>query len=172
MKRTSLPIKFQRLLRTVPYVTVATVCADGTPWNTPLVGYFDGNLNLYWSSDTESQHSQNIAANSVISVVVYDSSLPLGQGEALYLKMKAKRLENQAQITQAKRIYLDRYGEDGHEAFEGDCPRRIYKASLVKAWFNTDGKRGGHFIDTRQLLTAPSGRVPRRLSAWQGSCRG
>ena len=155
MKRTDLPDRFQLLLSRIPYATIATVCPDGQPWNTPLVGYFDDDLNLYWSSDILSQHSRNIEANSNIFVVIYDSSLPLGQGEALYLQMKAHKLERRGEVTVAKQVYLDRYGEDGHEAFVGHCPRRIYKATLVQAWFNSDGERHAHFVDVRQKLTGP-----------------
>jgi len=152
MKRTDLPTEFQSLLRQMPYVTVATTCLDGTPWNSPVVGYFDSHLNLYWSSDTLSQHSRNIATQPVIFVVLYDSSLPLGEGVGLYLRMEAKELTGEAETERATKIYLDRYGEDGHDPFIGDCPRRIYKATPVQVWTNIAGRRRGHFVDKRKLL--------------------
>jgi Pyridoxamine 5'-phosphate oxidase len=153
MKRTSLPARFQRLLTDIPYVTIATTCPDGTPWNTPVVGYFDDDLNLYWASWTESQHSVNIAYNDAVFAVMYDSSWPLGAGEALYFQMCAQVLTKPSQIEAAKAIYLDRYGEDDCPGvFDGTCPRRIYRATPEKIWSNTDGARGVHFVDVRQSI--------------------
>jgi hypothetical protein len=159
MKRTRLPRRFQILVATMPYVTVATTCPDGKPWNTPLVGFFDDDLNLYWASDTMSQHSRNIAHDPRIFVVVYNTGVSLGQGTALYMEMTARRVSRSNEVIAAKQIYLDRYGETGHEPFVGSCPRRIYKATPMRIWSNVDGARGSHFIDIREeiLTTAREG---------------
>ena len=153
MKRTDLPEKFHQLLSDIPYVTIATTCGDGTPWNTPVVGFFDKDMNLYWASWTQNQHSRNIARNEAVFVVIYDSSSPLGTGQSLYFQMCARKLTGRFEINRAKKIYLDRYGEeDCLGVFEGVCPRRIYKATPLKIWSNTDGARGAHFVDVRKLI--------------------
>jgi hypothetical protein len=152
MKRTDLPFEFQQLLSRMPYVAVATTCPGGEPWNTPVVGYFDDELNLYWSSDTRSQHSKNIRHNASLFTVVYDTTWPLGTGAALYLQMRARKLTRPAEVAAAKQIYLDRYGEAGHEPFMGSCPRRIYCAKPLRIWKNTDGVRAAHFVDIRREL--------------------
>ena len=157
MKRTDLPGYFQQVLRDIHYVTIATVGPGNIPWNSPVVGYFDDDLNVYWSSDTRSQHSKNIARQPSIFVVVYDTTLPLGEGKGLYLQMKARKLLRPTEVEAAKQIYLDRFGEDAHEPFVGSCPRRIYMAEPVRVWTNTDGARGGHFIDIRKRLLTEHG---------------
>jgi general stress protein 26 len=86
MKRTALPTRFQELLAAVPYVTLATTCPEGTPWNTPVFGYFDDALNFYWASWTKNQHSRNIAHNHHVFVVVFDSKAPEGDGVGLYFR--------------------------------------------------------------------------------------
>src|ERR1700689_1552957 len=110
MKRTDLPKRFRQLIADIPYVTIATASPSGRPWNSPVVGYFDDALNLYWVSWTRNQHSINIADNPNIFVVMFDSSSPLGQGEALYFQMRARKLEAPDEIKSAKEVYLDRYG--------------------------------------------------------------
>jgi hypothetical protein len=153
MKRTKLPARFQKLLVDIPYVTIATTCPDGTPWNTPVVGYFDDDLNLYWGSWAQSQHSVNVAHCSAIFAVIYDSSSPLGAGQGLYFQMRAEVVTEPNEIAAAKAIYLDRYGEeDCPGVFAGTCPRRVYKAVPRKIWSNTDGARGSHFVDVRQTI--------------------
>lgn len=150
MKRTHLPDRLQKLLATTSYATIATTCPDGTPWNTPVVSYFDNDLNLYWASWIQNQHSQNLKHNNRVFAVVFDSSSPLGTGEALYFQMRARKLEDPDEISVAKHIYLDRYGEaDCPDVFTGSCPRRIYEATPEKIWSNTDGARGAHFVDLR-----------------------
>jgi general stress protein 26 len=67
--------KARQILDTIVYATLATVSADGDPWNTPLAIYhFDSDYILYWASWQKNQHSQNIRANGKAFVVVYDST--------------------------------------------------------------------------------------------------
>lgn len=89
MKRTQLPKELRELLYRLPYATIATVCPDGQPWNTPVFARWDDELNLYWVSHKQAQHSLNIARQPRIFVVIYDSMVPEGEGLGLYLAMRA-----------------------------------------------------------------------------------
>ena len=155
MKRTDLPKRFQELLERVRYATIATVGADRQPWNSPVVGTFDSDMNLYWISWQENQHSKNVAANPRIFVVVYDSQAPEGQGEGLYLQMRAKIVDSVKGVETARKVYDSGFFSHtfSHEQFLGDCPQRIYKAEPERIWYNADGNLQGHFIDTRVELT-------------------
>jgi uncharacterized protein YhbP (UPF0306 family) len=155
MKRTDLPADLQQLLSAVQYASIASVCPDGSPWNTPVSGVFDEELNLYWASWTQNQHSLNIAASSNIFVTVYDSRTAEGVAVGLYLQMKAKKLTKWPQIEQARRVYTTNFGEDGtHDPFAGTCPRRLYKATPYKIWCNGDDYIRGNFVDVRLPLVA------------------
>lgn len=119
-----------------------------------MAAFFDDDLNLYWASDTLSQHSKNIAKQPAVFVVVYDTRAIPPDVVGLYLEMRARCLRSPREIAAAKRVYTDRYGEDeaDHEAFQGSCPRRIYKAEPVHLWSNLDGARNKHFVDVRQPI--------------------
>ncbi len=158
MKRTDLPTRFQTLLRRIPYVTIATVCPDGQPWNSPVVGKFDRDMNLYWVSWENNQHSRNIVREPRIFAVVYDSQVPEGQGEGLYLKMRAHVVKSQDELAAAYKIYDSSFFEHAfaHDQFTDDCPQRIYKAIPEHMWYNIDGKAKGHFVDKRRELTVSS----------------
>lgn len=141
------------MLRRIPYVTIATISPQGQPWNTPVVGRFDENLNLYWVSWRKSRHSQNIDIEPRIFVVLYDTDVPEGSGEGLYLQMHACTLRTPLEIAAAKKIYdtsffAHPFGD--HEQFLDSCPQRMYKAVPQKIWHNTDGTEQGHFVDRRQ----------------------
>lgn len=154
MKRTDLPQQLQEILRRVAYVTLATVCPDGQPWNTPVFGCFDENLNLFWASWTKNQHSRNIADNANLFAVIYDSRTAEGDGLALYLQMTAKVLNQEKEVVQAREFYRTDFGENlKHEPFLGKCPRRLYKAVPLKIWHNANESIRGDIVDVRRSIT-------------------
>jgi general stress protein 26 len=61
------------VLRTVEYATIATVSAQGRPWNTPVYFARQGN-SLYWTSRSDAEHSTNLRRSSDAFIVIYDSS--------------------------------------------------------------------------------------------------
>jgi general stress protein 26 len=74
-----------RILKNIRYATIATASKDGKPWNSPVAFYMDHELNIYWSSDKNSQHSQNIRANNEVFIVIYDSTVQEAEGEGVYI---------------------------------------------------------------------------------------
>ena len=159
MKRTDLPPRFQHLLEQSSYATIATADPNSQPWNTPVVGVFDDELNLYWISAADSQHSQNIAGNPHVFVVIYDSHAADGEGEGLYLRMRAEpvtkvSLLRRALCTYGKAAFF-RLPDGTLPTFRGECPLRVYRAEPLKIWCNTTIRRqSGHTVDSRQLLLA------------------
>jgi general stress protein 26 len=132
MKRTDLPQELHPLVGGTPYVTIASVCPDGSPWNTPVWGYFDDELNLYWASWPNNQHSRNIASNPRIFVVLYDSHAPEGEATGLYMEMTARVLSSKRAIAQGRKVYTTNFGENlTHEPFAGECPGVCIKRSFL-----------------------------------------
>jgi hypothetical protein len=147
-----LPEQLQQLLQTIPYATIATVSSDGQPWNSPVVARFDDRLTMYWVSWKDNRHSQNIASEPRIFVVVYDSKMAEGQGVGLYLQMRAYALASPLAIKRARQIYDTSFFTHpfSHNQFRPPCPQRLYCAVPERIWYNTDGRHKGHFIDIRR----------------------
>lgn len=82
-----------KILKKIQYMTLATVCPDGSPWNTPLAPTFDNNLVFRWGSNEHSVHSQNVRNERRVFVVIYDSTAPEGTGEGVYMKGEAEELD-------------------------------------------------------------------------------
>ena len=74
-------------------MTLATVCADGAPWNTPVAPTYDGDLVFRWGSNENSVHSGNVRNEKRVFVVIYDSTAPDGLGEGVYMKGVAEELD-------------------------------------------------------------------------------
>lgn len=143
----------KEIISKIIYITIATASKDGQPWNTPVYSAFDENFNFYWSSWKENQHSKNIAENNNVFIVIYDSTVPEGTGEGVYVKAKAYPLSNEGEIRQALALLYTRKNQNPEkrkpEEFLGDNPRRVYKAIPEKFWMNGDGDINGRFVDTR-----------------------
>jgi hypothetical protein len=136
----------KEILATIQYATLATVTPDGKPWNSPVASVIDENLNIFWFSDREGQHSKNVRDNGEVFIVVYDSTAPSGEGEGVYIQAKAYELDNPDEIQAARRIKYDSEEGSSPDEFLGDGVRRAYKAVPQKVWMNDDVTEDGKFI--------------------------
>ncbi len=134
------------ILKTIPYATVATVTENGEPWNSPVAHTIDSQLNVYWASDKENQHSKNIRNNGKAFIVIYDSTVPEGDGEGVYIEADVTELSDPSDILYARRLKkgVDYQGKVGE--FLGDEVRRIYRATPKRVWMNDAEVEDGTFI--------------------------
>lgn len=82
-----------KILKSLKYMTIATVCEDGSPWNTPVAPNLEKYLVFTWGSNENSVHSQNVRRDKRVFVVVYDSHAEEGAGEGVYMKGEAQELD-------------------------------------------------------------------------------
>ncbi len=135
----------KEIIKHIRYATVATTCDDGKPWNSPVSSQYDGDLNIYWVSDKEGQHSRNVRQNPNVFIVFYDSTIPEGQGEGVYIQAKAYELNDRDEILALRRAKKGPSVDDA-DKFLGDGVRRMYKAVPERVWMNDDETVNGVFI--------------------------
>ncbi len=82
-----------QILKEMKYMTIATVCEDGSPWNTPVAPTPSTDLIFRWGSNENSVHSENIRKEKRVFVVIFDSTAPEGAGEGVYMKGIAEELD-------------------------------------------------------------------------------
>jgi nitroimidazol reductase NimA-like FMN-containing flavoprotein (pyridoxamine 5'-phosphate oxidase superfamily) len=123
------------ILKTIKYATIATVSKGGKPWNSPVRHVYDEDLNIYWFSDKENQHSRNVRENEDVFIVVYDSTVPEGKGEGVYIQAKAYEVSDPEEIRLARRLKKGP-DMDTPDDFMGDAVRRVYKAVPEQIWMN------------------------------------
>jgi nitroimidazol reductase NimA-like FMN-containing flavoprotein (pyridoxamine 5'-phosphate oxidase superfamily) len=138
------------IIKDIKYITIASVSADGQPWNTPVYSAFDKDLNFYWFSDKDSQHSQNVRVNNKVLLVIYDSTVPEGTGEGVYVKATVSELDDPETVLAAKAVLDERVGkvkERNAENYMGDAVLRGYKATALQVWMNDDDEdENGNYI--------------------------
>lgn len=146
--------KAHKIIEKILYITIATASKDGVPWNSPVYSAYDKNYNFYWASWRENQHSKNIRENNNIFIVIYDSTVPEGTGEGVYIQAKAYMLTNPKEIEHALgyldgRVNKKKDLKTRISQFRGDKPRRVYQAVPEKVWMNDVGDVNGEYIDKR-----------------------
>lgn len=74
------------------YMVLGTAGRDGMPWVSPVYFAPDGYQDFLWVSKPGARHSLNIAERPDVSVVVFDTSVPIGQGQGVYMPAVAQQL--------------------------------------------------------------------------------
>jgi hypothetical protein len=74
------------------YMTLATADGEGRPWASPVFYATANYTEFYWASAPGATHSQNLAQRPRISIVIFDSGVPAGTGQAVYMSATAEQL--------------------------------------------------------------------------------
>lgn len=128
----------KELLKTARHAAMATVNTDDSPHNTPFFFLHDDHFKyIYWSSQPDSLHSQNIVRTGLLFVVIYDKS----QGGGLYIKcdngheLSGMELEKALDTHNKVRLQENKLALS-IEYYSGSRPQRMYGAKPVTFWVN------------------------------------
>ena len=114
------------------YMVLATADASGTPWASPVWFAVAGHREFYWVSSPEATHSRNIAARPEVGLVVFDSSVPTGAGQAVYMPARAEVVGPDT-VERGVAVFNERSAAEGGwiiapgDVAEG-APFRLYRA--------------------------------------------
>lgn len=138
------------------YLTLATSDKKGTPWISPVVFAYDLNYNFYWCSEKKSRHSTLIKQNSRVAVVIFDSSIPEGEGNGVYIVGKAQEVKKK-ELPYVISVVYNRKKKDtpykkfrNSSDFSANSPWRMYKLLPHTFWTLKDSvKVKGYPVDRR-----------------------
>ena len=133
------------------YMTLATADADGRPWAAPVWYAHQAYTDLFWVSRPDARHSRNLAARPEVGIVIFDSTVPEGSGQAVYVEALAGELEEagreQGIAIFSRRAEAKGAGRWGAADVTGPAPFRLYRA-----------RASAHFV-----LTGNDQRLPVQL---------
>lgn len=89
---TDLDQQARDVLDSIRYVVLASTDPDGQTRASPVYFVPSGYRGLYWVSNPDSQHSRNLQRDPRVGAVVFDSTVPPGQGQAVYLTGTAREV--------------------------------------------------------------------------------
>ena len=114
------------------YMTLATADSDGNPWASPVWYAHEGYTDFLWVSRPQARHSRNLASRPGLAIVIFDSTVPAGTGQAVYAEAVAEELDG-AELQRAIEVFSHR--SEAHGAGEwreadvtAPAPLRLYRA--------------------------------------------
>ena len=68
------------------YMALGTADGAGNPWVSPVWFASEDYRNFHWVSSPDAKHSRNLAAHPEVAIAIFDSSVPVGGAQAVYMK--------------------------------------------------------------------------------------
>jgi hypothetical protein len=120
------------------YMVLGTADESGQPWVTPVYYASARYWEFYWVSSPEVRHSRNIAVRPQISIVIFDSRVPIGTGQGVYMSAIAEELTG-ADLDRGIDIFSrSSLAHGGHEWKREDVGEstlyRLYRATTSEHW--------------------------------------
>jgi hypothetical protein len=138
----------KELIRTTKHISLATTNEDSTPHNSPVRFYYDERLeNIYWGSNIEALHSQNILRTGHIFGVLFDRI----EAGGVYIKcvgghiLDAKELEVGLEIVNSVRA------KEGQQKitlgyYASGSGQKLWSAEVTNIWINMPVRDENGFI--------------------------
>ena len=129
------------ILDSIFYMTLGTADENGQPWVSPVYFSSADYREFYWISSPESKHSKNIVLRPQISIVIFDSRIPIGIGQAVYMSAIGEQVDD-SDLVRSLAIYNGRFqnpSEHGArtillEQVGGAGLYRLYRAVAHECW--------------------------------------
>lgn len=123
------------------YMVLGTADETGQPWVSPVYFACADYKEFYWISSPDVRHSRNISVRPQISIVVFDSQVPVGTGQAVYMLAVAEQLTS-AEFDRGLEVYNGRFSnptEHGVRIIESKALQepalyRLYRATASEHW--------------------------------------
>jgi uncharacterized protein YhbP (UPF0306 family) len=120
------------------YMVLATADRSGRPWPTPVYFAPHGYREFLWVSEPGAKHSQNIEERPEVGIVIFDSSVPIGTGQGVYLAARAEQLSGDDRLDPLA-VYSARAAAHGGREFttadvEPPAALRLYRAVAVEQY--------------------------------------
>jgi nitroimidazol reductase NimA-like FMN-containing flavoprotein (pyridoxamine 5'-phosphate oxidase superfamily) len=117
------------------YLVLGTIDDSGRPRLSPVYFTHVEHREFFWVSSPDSHHSHNVDERPDVSLVVFDSSVAVGQGRAVYVDAVAQEVPA-ADLPAACARAFAVVGPDavafGPEEVSGDSDIRLYVARATR----------------------------------------
>jgi nitroimidazol reductase NimA-like FMN-containing flavoprotein (pyridoxamine 5'-phosphate oxidase superfamily) len=114
------------------YMVLATADEAGRPWASPVYFANSGYTEFFWVSSPDATHSRNIGTRPQISIVIFDSQVPIGTGQAVYMPAVAEEVARE-EIERGIKVFSQRSQAHGGvpwslDDVQGEAGLRLYRA--------------------------------------------
>lgn len=128
----------RQLIESVQYMTLATSDEAGVPWASPVWFAHDEYARFLWVSKPDARHSKNLATRPEAGIAIFDSTVPMGTGQAVYVETTVERLEGEDEQGGID-AFSARSEASGGPAWSVDdirppAPLRLYRATATATY--------------------------------------
>ena len=116
------------------YMVLATADESGRPWASPVYFANASYYEFFWVSSPQATHSHNLARRPEVGIVIFDSRVTIGTGQAVYMTALAEVVPPDG-IEQGIDVFSRRSLAHGGHAWstadvqtEGRSAIRLYRA--------------------------------------------
>jgi nitroimidazol reductase NimA-like FMN-containing flavoprotein (pyridoxamine 5'-phosphate oxidase superfamily) len=74
------------------YMALGPADSDGHPWVSPVWFASEDYRHFLWVSSPDARHSGNVAARPEVAIAIFDSTVPVGAAQAVYMSGRAEEL--------------------------------------------------------------------------------
>ena len=141
------------------YMVLGTADADGQPWVTPVWFASEDYERFHWVSSPDARHSRNLDARPEVAIAIFDSTVPVGGAQAVYMSGLAEQLtggELEHGIEVFSRLSEADVGRRwGLDDVQPPSPFRLYRATVSEHYVLIPGRDPelGTGVDRREPVT-------------------
>ncbi len=138
----------KELIHTSKHISLATTNADGSPHNSPVRFFYDEKLeNIYWGSNTEALHSQNILRTGQIFAVLFDR-IEYG---GVYIKCEGGHILDEKELEVGLEIVNFSRAKEGQPQitlnyYSRSSVQKLWSAKITNLWINMPVRDTNGFI--------------------------
>jgi uncharacterized protein YhbP (UPF0306 family) len=74
------------------YMVLGTADQAGHPWVSPVWFASEDYAHFHWVSSPDARHSRNVAARPEVAIAIFDSTVPVGGAQAVYMSGRTEEL--------------------------------------------------------------------------------
>lgn len=147
---TDLPAIAREIIDTNLYMVLATSNEQGEPWASPVYFAHEDYRQFLWVSRPSRTHSQNIAVRPEVSIVIFDSSVPISSGMGAYCRATAEQVTGDDRISAMEAFSRRSLSHGGDpwsvESVEEPAALRLYRATTYETFVLKPGTDDRHPI--------------------------
>jgi hypothetical protein len=144
----------RRVIDANHYMVLGTRDPDGRPRLSPVYYTAARYSDFYWVSSPEAHHSRNVTERPAVEIVIFDSTVEVGHGEAVYLSAAARPIRDDELEAVCPEAFRTTAGARAFapDELRGSSPFRLYMAHVQACEVHVAGSHPvhGRGVDTRQ----------------------
>ncbi len=138
----------KELIHTSRHISLATTNTDGSPHNSPVKFLYDKKLeHIYWDSNIEALHSQNILRTGQIFAVIFDRM----ENGGVFIKCVDGHILDGKELEVGLETVNNSRAKDGKEKltldyYSAGSVQKMWSAKITNLWINMPVRDENGFI--------------------------